>query len=875
MKLRALRLHNVKRFAGRGVAIEKIGDGVNVLTAANEFGKSTTFDALHALFFQPHSGTPNSVKLLRPYAGGNPLVEADIETADGNFRLTKQFYGGRYARVTELGNNRLIAQADEAESFIADLTKGGAGGPAGLLWVRQGLTGIEKRSASEEEGDRRVRETLLSSVQGEVEALTGGRRMAEILAACEEALARLVTATLRPKTGGPYAQALEERDRLDALEKQLAADVTTLRDALDRRRSATRRLAELEEPQEVAARDQALRAAEEAWQAARSHGETLRAAEADLALAAEQHRAATTTLEQFETALDRAALIERQALDATKTLDDAKARQAAAASQSDKLQAEAMVAEAAERQARADKSRLDTAQAARDAAERFEAAGEKLAQAEAIRSRIEAGEAQLATLLVPAKTLAQLEEHDLELARLRALQSAALPSLRMTYANPADNSVSLAGQPLAHDSDHSFSGTVNLDIAHVGRLTIRSHHVDDAARAIAALQDKVAALLTSIGADSLPAARQRQNLAREKANALALDRQLLAQLAPEGIETLRATVTRLDALRGDAIEIKFDPAAIAETLRAAEERLDASRNAARAARPMLDSAQQDYLAAHSALARMQAELHALEAILGAVEQRPARHQQAADMVRTGNERLRAAQAIVAPLRATAQDLAAAELTLRRLRAVAQAADQEIKLNRENLADLNGQIRIQTDKAIEEYWQETRDLLAAASDRARRYELEVKTLDRLRNALTTARSAARDLYLKPVITELRPLIGLLFDDITVAFNETTLLPETVLRNGQEEEVDRLSGGMREQLSILTRLAFARLLARNGRPAPVILDDALVYSDDDRIERMFVALHSQSRDQQILVFSCRQRAFSRLGGNVLTMSDWTPP
>ncbi len=69
MKLRALRLHNVRRFAGRGVAIENIGDGVNVLTAANEFGKSTCFEALHALFFQPHTGTPSGVQLLRPYAG--------------------------------------------------------------------------------------------------------------------------------------------------------------------------------------------------------------------------------------------------------------------------------------------------------------------------------------------------------------------------------------------------------------------------------------------------------------------------------------------------------------------------------------------------------------------------------------------------------------------------------------------------------------------------------------------------------------------------------------------------------------------------------------------------------------------------------------
>lgn len=221
-----------------------------------------------------------------------------------------------------------------------------------------------------------------------------------------------------------------------------------------------------------------------------------------------------------------------------------------------------------------------------------------------------------------------------------------------------------------------------------------------------------------------------------------------------------------------------------------------------------------------------------------------------------------------------QDLRAAELTLERLRTVAAAAAKEITQTKENLADLNGQIRTQTDKAVEEIWHETKELLSAASERAERYAIEVQTLDRLRKALTSARSAARDLYLKPVITELRPLIGLLFDDVSVVFNETTLLPETVLRNGQEEEVDRLSGGMREQLSILTRLAFARLLARNGQPAPVILDDAPVHSDDDRIERMFDALHRQAQDQQILVFSWRQRAFSKLGGNVLTLSEWSP-
>ena len=144
MKITALRLHNVKRFAGRGVALEGIGDGVNVLTEANEYGKSTCFEALHALFFQPHTGTPGDVQKLRPYSGGNPLVEVDIATVEGNYRLTKQYYGGKRAGVTDMATGRLIAQADEAEAFIAKLIQGGTGGPAGLLWVRQGVTGIEK-----------------------------------------------------------------------------------------------------------------------------------------------------------------------------------------------------------------------------------------------------------------------------------------------------------------------------------------------------------------------------------------------------------------------------------------------------------------------------------------------------------------------------------------------------------------------------------------------------------------------------------------------------------------------------------------------------------------------------------------------------------
>lgn len=116
---------------------------------------------------------------------------------------------------------------------------------------------------------------------------------------------------------------------------------------------------------------------------------------------------------------------------------------------------------------------------------------------------------------------------------------------------------------------------------------------------------------------------------------------------------------------------------------------------------------------------------------------------------------------------------------------------------------------------------------------------------------------------------------LVDDVAITFDHKTLLPQKISRNGLEEDVDRLSGGMREQLSgadaaRLRPPARARRAAGSGDPRR-----CAGHSDDDRIEKMFDALHRQSRDQQIIVFSCRQRAFQKLGGNVLQMTDWRLP
>ena len=163
---------------------------------------------------------------------------------------------------------------------------------------------------------------------------------------------------------------------------------------------------------------------------------------------------------------------------------------------------------------------------------------------------------------------------------------------------------------------------------------------------------------------------------------------------------------------------------------------------------------------------------------------------------------------------------------------------------------------------------------AAEARMSVFERDITALQMLKQALDEARVAAKEQFFQPVMAELKPLLSLLLDEASITFDDATLLPQTLARKGQDGDISVLSGGMREQLAILTRLAFARLLAKQGHPVPVILDDALVYSDDNRIERMFDALHRQAKDIQILVFTCRQRAFEKLGGNEMRMADWTP-
>ncbi|MFO1202494.1 MAG: chromosome segregation protein SMC [Tabrizicola sp.] len=865
MKLRAITLKDVRRFIDP-VRIDGIDDGVNVLCAPNEFGKSTVFDALRALFFVSHGSRGKEIGQLRPHAGGAPEICVEIETQAGTFRISKRWFSKPEARVTRAGV--LVAQADEAEAWIARLLGTGDGGPSGLLWVRQGLTGLSDGSTREQQSARDARRDLLSSVTGEVETLTGGRRMDAALARCNEELSAYATGTGRPRAGGPWAEAAQTVEMLAAERDQLARRVETLQAALVERAQLRRELAELEAPEAVADRKARLETAVADHQIAMSHAEKASAAEKALQAAtvtADRARADLATLQTVR--MDLALAVEKDA-GAKLQLQSAQAALLEAEADLSKATTAHDTAEQGRRHAEDQLRRAQTRTALLAANARRAELEDRLSAARRARQVAETAMAE-ASIGPDDAALDQLRALSAALTTARVLRDSTATRVTMRYAPGQGGSVLAGDVPLADDTVQPIHTETVLRIAGLGDLVVHPGDGPGGRADVERAEADLAKALGALGLASMQDAIRAHGIRKEALESLNRVRAELAALAPKGLDDLQRQVA---ALPGPAADDTTDLPSADEaetTLQAASARagdLGAAKEAVRERRDRARTAQAEAMVRQeTAVERLIGTRTALDRLAIQDEAELAAQTESADAARA------LAAADLQRLRETAPDIRTTEATLRRVQSVEVSARKRIDELRPAIAALNERISGNSGEAVEERLQETEERLETALAHLVRVEREVKVLRRLQAALEAARSEARDRYFEPIAEELRPLLSLLWPDAELNWADDTLLPQSLIRGGQEEDADVLSGGTQEQIAFLVRLAFARLLAKDGRHAPVILDDALVFTDDDRIEKMFDALHRQAGDLQIIVFSCRQRAFRGLGGTSLQITS----
>lgn len=859
MRIRAIRLENVRQFIAP-VEIGAIGDGLNVLTAPNERGKSTFFDALHAAFFKDRKAWDRDIRALAPHAGGDPSVTVEIELPDGVFRIEKRWNKGRRGDVRILSDGRVVRQADDAQAWITDILKPPKdGGPAGLLWVRQGQSGLEEGEASQ-----RARRDLLTSVAGEVEAMTGGRRMDLARDLCRKERDRYLTRTGRPKADGPLKRAGDAVTSLQQRREDLEQRSGELRQELDRRRELRRELAGLDEPEAAETRTKRLSEAEAFHTDALRHHDMLeQARQRELAMGAERDREA-----------ERLASLERN-------LGERKAARAACAAAQEEERAATAAARAADSGVTEAASAHETARAAADAAAKtlqmtvrvadsrsaVERRGELkglLERAEDLRQRSEQATAE-ARAELSEDGLSALEKLDEDLRVLKRTRDADAAAVTMAYAGGRTDGVSLDGLGLPDRERVPIPDGATLEIDRLGQLEISpGRRATD--ESVAAAAATLAAALENAGFGTLAEARESARLRR-----LADERRRdadagLAGVVPKGIDALRARIAALpepveppDDLPSVEAAQEQDAAA-RKALADASERWNAERSAS-------EQVQTQAARAVAVLEGAEGRLERADTLLAGFENPEAERSRietvVSELTAAHGDAMQASEALATQ----APDLEAAGAALERARSVVAGADQDRRRIRDELNRLDAAIDIRAGDAVEEELADAVIRLADAERTLDELEFEVAVLVRLEEALEEARTSARDRYVEPVLSELAPLVRLLWPEGELRFDAENVLPAALERAGTREQFAVLSGGTQEQIAVLVRLAFARMLARGGAPAPVIFDDAIVFTDDDRIERMFDALTRQAQDLQIIVLSCRQRAFRELGGRRL--------
>jgi DNA repair exonuclease SbcCD ATPase subunit len=133
---------------------------------------------------------------------------------------------------------------------------------------------------------------------------------------------------------------------------------------------------------------------------------------------------------------------------------------------------------------------------------------------------------------------------------------------------------------------------------------------------------------------------------------------------------------------------------------------------------------------------------------------------------------------------------------------------------------------------------------------------------LYKTMSEERDRARHAYVAPLRERIEALGRLVFDHtFQVEVSDDLQIVSRTLDN-TTVRFDSLSGGTKEQLSLILRLACAMIVAGDGG-APLIIDDTLGYTDPERLSLMGAVLARAAKECQIVIFTCIPGRYSSVG------------
>ncbi|WGS53123.1 AAA family ATPase [Paraburkholderia sp. D15] len=869
MKLESIAIQEFKQFAGR-IVIDDLQPGLNLFTGPNEAGKSTIAEAVRAVFLERYKAS--HLKDLLPWgkASGQPSVEVSFDLDGAACRLSKQFVTRQRC---ELKIGQSVFGEDEAEDKLAALLgfsraargplKPENAGVPGLLWVQQGDTQDVRDSTGH--AAQYLRDALSQ--------LSGGSESAgedALIAAVQRELRLLLTARTQKSTGAlaeaeqTLAKLIEERDELQQQRLQFEENIARLAtqqetfDDVERKRPW-----EAHEQKALAAQRRA-EAAAELERGLKELKTAVALSEAQLALSLQQERDAV----EREAAVAR----ERQQLNAERA-----AVAAAQADYDDAVAKSAQLEQAASAAGRA----LELANAAVTAADLRSQIGLHDTERKRLDDAIGAAAAANDAVLKATREAASVEIDEAMLKRLAKLDSERTVLRARTDAAMTRIEYRLNGAITIDDAKVSGEGVLRVDeekrigLGELGELRVIPGVSDlSAQRAeLASLDAHYAQALQTLGVASLGEGEARLEqwkalVAQQKSYAT-----MLSAHAPQGIDTLRAALASVDARWQASNERLKSLPDVSGALPLDDARRDAeiARDALDAARKVLGAAAEKKTTGVANVESLAAQLQRKEAQLNDETFRADRAKWQTRIVeqRVQVDALKTQQAArERELQDARLDDPAAEAT--RYRTSAELARREQHERQVRIAQLRSQLETVGASGLGERLAVIEARVEQASRRKDELSLRAGALSLLDEVLVDERDAAVAQLRAPLTERLGHYLRRIFPQSTIALGDD-LSPATLDRYGRADTLDALSFGTREQLGILTRLAYADLLKASGRPTLLMLDDAAVHTDAARRDAIKRALLDAATRHQILVFTCHPELWDDLGVRQRSIDD----
>ena len=858
-----MRLHRLRVANFRGVEareIEFAETGVTVIEGDNEAGKSSMMEAFDLLLTTQSSSKSRQVRAVQP--SGRDVgtdVWADISCGPWRFEYAKRFNRQPETTLTIVEPVREQLAGREAhervEAILAESLDRTLFGALRLLQSTDPALGDLANSAALSQA--------LDRAAGAAES-DGGEtaETQDLVAAVTREYAKYYTLN-KGRPTNELAQVQDAARKAAEAVAEREAILAGVQDAAERLPQVAEAITRLLDEEQAGGVEVATAAA--ALAEAESVGEQVKAARAVVETRRLAHQVAVDAVSERVARRRRRAKAAESAEQNRARIAELRGSASAATEAAAALAAEIESSSAELRRLREDVQVAEAAAVVAQDRARLARLEATLTEVARLREELEQARTAAAAITATGDDVRLAATLDRDLTTLTARLDAAAAVVAVTRLG--DDDVLVDGSAVDGRVDISAAEQAVIDVPGIARIEIRpGADTSLLATELAGLRQRESELLERCGVSALdeiaPAANRRaealrrvneaerdmqRELAGSRAEDLERQRQDLVQRIPDGPTEPGA----------DPVDLRAAERKLADLVGQAERTRDAKLSTAREQTGRAEALEESGARIVEEIAALDAELEAAEAEVddAALAERAAE----------ASTRLDEARAVLSKC-----DRRLDQLDVKGLQAALTHAESGHERTRRQLTE---QRRLRTELAtklevcradgrLDELSEAISENDAAQAHLAR-VSARAAGARVLYETLQRRRDESRARYVDPFTRRLEELAAPVFgEDVRFHVSDDFVIATRTL-NGVTVDVEALSAGAKEQVGLLARLACATLID-TADGVPLILDDALGYTDPGRLASMAQVLGTSGGDAQIIVLTCTPDRYNEVAG-----------